>query len=355
MSSIAERCGALWQRVHSSPAKLPFPVAIPADHGAGAGAAPVAFAKDRDYFQVRFNQVFLSARRQWWSDYEPMAFAVTEFAYDKAVHAVPFLVGPSLIERYGQKIPAGMLFQDTRVAGIHPYRGGRLTTTVLLFRVRRTDHARSLLHIAENTAGVLDFSVALTTYLKLASVLLDGVEALFGMDAVQPVAGLRREFDPDAGDVFGPGFFALIDPHDPGFRAERLWVRDRQLLEGDSLATAVPFVGGDFILYSVVSSDRRSDESTLPFYPQYERALAQARHGDENSWLRARADEAALWQSVLASPDLTEPHAEELAESYRAKIRRAHRKAVENGVLGPGSGSGRRLAAIRQATALLEE
>jgi hypothetical protein len=353
MASLSERCGTIWQRVRTSPARLPEPVIIPNDHVDGAAARAQAFTKDEDYFQIRFNQVFLSDRRQWWSSYEPMAFAVTEFIYDKSVQAVPFIVGPSLVEKYGQRVPAGMLFQNTRVAGIHPYRGGRVTTTVMLFRVQRDDYARKLLHIAENTASVLDFSVALTMYVKLAGVLLDGMEALFGMESVQPVAGLRREFDPDAGDVFAPGYFALVDPHDQQFRPDRLWVRDHQLLVGDSMATAAPFRDGDFILYSIAGSKTRSDDTTLPFYAQYERARQQAGHADANSWLRARADDAALWQSVLSSPDLTEPHAAELSRAYRAKIKRIHDDAVANGVLGPGQGAAR-MSAIRQATALLE-
>ena len=357
MTSLAERCGAIWQGVRASPAELPATVLIPPDHVHGAQPEPSTFVKNQDYFQVRVNQVFLSEKRRWWSEYQPMAFAVTEFIYDKSVQAVPFVVGPSLIERYGQQVPAGMVFKNTRVAGIHPYRGGRLTTTVMLFRVRRDDYARNLLHIAESAASVVDFSAALTMYMKLAGVLLDGVESLLGMAAVEPVAGLRQEFDPDAQDQFRPGYFALIDVHDEGFRADRLWVRDHQLLYGDSLASAAPFTGGDFILHSLVRSDRRSDEATLPFYGQYEKALEQAGHSDKRSWLRARAADSVLWQAVTASPDLTKPHAAELRQQYRAEIEKEHADAVAGGVLGPaGTGTDPAIdpAVLRQATALLE-
>lgn len=354
MDSISDRCGAIWQRVRSSPAQLPAQVAIPRSHVADGSSMGSAFTKDQDYFQIRFNQVFLSDRRKWWSEYDPMALAVTEFIYDKSMQAVPFIVGPSLVQKYGQKVPAGMLFQDTRVAGIHPYRGGPVKTTVMLFRVQRQDYGRKLLNMAESAASVLDFSSALTMYVKLANVLLDGVEALFGMDTVQPVTGLRREFDPDAGDLFEPGFFALIDPHDTDFRPEQLWVRDRQLFSGDSLETATPFRAGDFILYSIVQSKTRSDDSTLPFYEQFERAKKEAGHADASSWLRARADDAVLWQRVLASPDLTEPHADELSEVYRARIQKIHDYAVDHKVLGPAPGSGAQPAKLQQATALLE-
>ncbi len=340
--------------MHASPARLPAQLAIPRDHVEGPAPAGPAFAKDQHYFQVRFNQVFLSDRRRWWSEYVPMAMAVTEFIYDKSVQTVPFIVGPSLVQKYGQKVPAGMLFQDTRVAGIHPYRGGRLTTTVMLFRIQQEDYGRKLLDIAENTAAIVDFSTALTMYVKLAGVLLDSVEGLFGMDATQPVAGLRREFDPDAGDVLEPGFFALIDPHDTAISPEQLWVRDHQLLAGDSMASATPFRAGDFILYSLVQSTVRSDDSTLPFYPQFERAKEEARHADANAWLRARADDASLWQSVINSPDLTEPHADERAQAYRARIQKIHDYAVAHNMLGPAPASAARLDKVRQATTLLE-
>ena len=39
----------------------------------------------------------------------------------------------------GQQTPVGMVFSDTRVAGIHPYRGGRLIVTVILYSVVRNE------------------------------------------------------------------------------------------------------------------------------------------------------------------------------------------------------------------------
>jgi len=172
MASVSERCGAIWQRVRSSPARLPAQVAIPRSHIAGSSSMGSAFAKNQDYFQVRFNQVFLSDRRR-----------------------------------------------------LHP-----LQHRAVQDQVRR-------FHAA--------------------------------------------------------------------------------------------------------------------FYEQFERAKKTAGHADASSWLRARADDASLWQTVLNSPDLTESHAEELSAEYRAKIQKIHSYAVDNDVLGPASGLAR-MSRVRQATALLE-
>jgi len=66
-----------------------------------------------------------------------MVFVSSELSYDSAEIAVPFVVGPSMIK--GQQTPVGMVFSDTRVAGIHPYRGGRLIVTVILYSVVRNE------------------------------------------------------------------------------------------------------------------------------------------------------------------------------------------------------------------------
>jgi hypothetical protein len=54
---------------------------------------------------VRINQLFLAASRQWFVQYDPLVFVVSEFTYNTAVTTVPFVVGPSMMETYDQQIP----------------------------------------------------------------------------------------------------------------------------------------------------------------------------------------------------------------------------------------------------------
>ena len=56
-----------------------------------------------------------------------MVFVVSEFVSDKRVETLPYVVGSSMIEQFGQQLPEGMIFADTKVAGCIPTRAARST------------------------------------------------------------------------------------------------------------------------------------------------------------------------------------------------------------------------------------
>jgi len=137
-TTLADRCGEIWDRIRQGTRRYPARVTIPRDHVDESEKLGAAFGPDLHYFQVRVNEMYLTYSRKWFSEYDPMVFVVTEFTYgQKKNEAVPFVVGPVMMEKYGQKVPTGMVFLDTRVAGPHPYRGDRLTLSVVLCRVKR--------------------------------------------------------------------------------------------------------------------------------------------------------------------------------------------------------------------------
>jgi hypothetical protein len=333
MKSLVEGWQNIWQKILQSPAHIPSRVAIPPNHVHNAQETlGTAFQPHEHYFQVRVNEMYLTYGRKWFDQYDPMVFVVSEFIYDKEEEAVPFVVGPMMMEKFGngQKMPAGMVFSDTRVAGLHPYRGGRLTLSVVLCRVKRENYARKLLQIIESAASVLDFSTALSTYVKVGSVVLDGVEALLGLGDTDPLIGFRKEFDPDAGEVLEPSYFALIDMSESQLNTDELWVLDRRLAYGKSLAEAQeqPFRKADFVLYSISQTAQRGDVTTLPFYPVWERVVEEATVAKEENWENAKAHMAILYQQMLLSADLTPKQAEELADDYESKMDAMHDRVV---------------------------
>jgi hypothetical protein len=334
MKSLIESWKNIWGSIHQSPAQIPSRITMPRDHIDEGEKLGVAFQPDEYYFQVRVNEMYLTYGREWFSKYDPMVFVVSEFTYDEKVEAVPFVVGPMMMEKYGMKIPTGMIFSNTRVAGLHPYRGGRLTLSVVLYRIQRENYARKLLQIVESAASALDFSTALSSYVKIASVVLDGVEALLGLGHTTPLIGLRKEFDPDADDILEPNYFALIDMPESELDANKLWVRDHQLIYGKSLAAAEPFREADFVLYSITQTPERSDETNLPFYPLYERVKQEATVPEENSWKRAKSNLLTLYQTLVLSPDLTRGQADKLNKKYIDEIKQLHETVVNMSTLG---------------------
>ena len=327
----------LWEQIQKSSTKTPTRLKIPntrSDHHQNTPNQP--FQPNQQYFQIRINELYLSTSRKWFSEYDPLVFAATEFIYDKKAETVPFVVGPSLIEKNGQKAPTGgsTIFSNTRVAGLHPYRGGRLTLSIVLYRVKRKDHAQALLKLIESVSSAIDFSTALRSYSKVAGVLLTGIETLFGLGDTEPVIAIRKEFDPSAGDSLEPSYFVLIDKPESELKTEQLWVRDNQLVYGATLAEAKPFREADFVLYSIVQTSDRNDITTLPFYPLFERAKEAALQGDDKSWERAKANLLSLHQTLALSPDLTPTQAKQLFSNFLEETRDAYRTAQELGSLG---------------------
>ncbi len=326
MTQLADRARAIWQQLQGAETRQPSRITIPADHIIGLDASQ-PFERNAVYFQVRVNEMYLTKSREWFSTYDPMVYVVSEFIYDKGVQSVPFVVGPALVEKFGQQTPQGMVFTNTRVAGLHPYRGGRLTLSVMLSRVERQNFPKQMLGVVESIAGAIDFSTALTSYVKVANALVDGVSSLLSLGGTQPLIGWRNEYDTDAGDLLRPTFFALIDQ--PNLASSNFWVRENQLFTGSSAQNLTPYRDADFVLYSVIQTAERSDERTLPFYAEYENILETAGRATKEGWNSAITSMMALRNAMLRSPDLTRQQARALADKYVAEIRTEFAYALE--------------------------
>ena len=326
--AFSDRIQNIFGALKATPARLPSRIQIPADRVDKPEALGPALEKDKNYFQVRVNEMFLTNQRQWFQTIDPMVFVSSEFTYDSAQVTIPFIVGPSMVK--GQQTPAGMVFSDTRVAGIHPYRGGRLALTVILYSIVRANYARQFLNMVENVAGALDFSTAVATYAKFAGALLDGVEALAGMNGTVPIVGHRREIDPDAGDDMAPGYFALVDmPEDELRKNYKLFVRENHLCYGDSVATAREFRAADYVLLNISSRADRSDTDSLAFHPLWQRVLKEASVPKADNWESAKSNMLSLYQTMVLSPDLIRDHARRLANDYGDEMQSIFNDAVK--------------------------
>lgn len=328
-ASLLDRCRDLWNRARQSPSRPPLCVSIPPGHVQQERPPGGVFEPDKHYFQVRVNELFLASGREWYRTYDPMVVVLSEFQYGRTVEAVPYIVGPAVLEKSGvTQLPVGMVFADTRVAGLHPYRGGRLTISVILCRLARRDHARQLLGTLEGVAGAFDFSTSLGAYLKLGRVVVDGIDQLLGLDDSAALAGMRREFDPDAGQPFHEGFHAIIHAPEGSINPDHLWVLNGRLFIAAPDGPAQPFRAADYVLYSVVGTGARTDLAILPFYEQWERVKAEAAGPGDDAWKSAKANMVALYQQMATSPDLTPTHARALLQQFKAEMQAIHDSAT---------------------------
>lgn len=329
MGDLSSRISALWETVKGSPAVTRARVAIPSsrvDVGAKLGTP---FARGDHYFSVRVNELYLSKAREWISTIDPMVTTVTEFIYDGQETRVPFVVGPSLIEQFGVQRPAGMTLANTRVAGLHPFRGGRISLTVILYKVTVTDHARDLMRIIQTGAAALDFGSALGGYLKVADAIITGVESVMHLGGTQPIMGHRVEYDADSPDEVMPGYHVLIDLPEKEVKPERLFVKDGRLHEGDGFDSSRPFERADFVLYSLVQDAKRSDLDLLPFNAQVKRVTREAQTPVREAWENAKVSLASLIQTARESPDLARAQCDALLTEWKAEAVRLHQDAVD--------------------------
>jgi hypothetical protein len=225
-----------------------------------------------------------------------------------------------------------MAITDTRVAGIHPFVGGSLAFTIILARVKRQSYANQLLKFVESVSGAFPVGAALAPHLKVAGVIMGGVESLFGMDETTPLIGHRFEYNAGTTPWLEPGFFALINEDERKVARDGLGVIKGRLRR-DSDGGADTFVERDYLLYSLCCLERRDDYSELPFQQSFLSALQNAGSPASEAWDRAKANLVTLFQTLLVSPDLTWNQAQEIVDLYKAKLIATHQKVESFGEL----------------------
>jgi hypothetical protein len=283
-------------------------------------------AKDGDYFTLTINELKLRDGREFFSTYDPLVYAAVEFVHDKERIAVPMLIGPSALTDKVGKLPHGFLINDIVLAGPHPFRGGRVSITIVLYKARNKDYAKRILQFVEGISAAVGIPANVALLSKVGLSLLDAFETLLEMGDSEPIVGHRIDIDTATTRGFSTGVTALIaGPED----VDDLKVRDGRLL---TLAGG-PYCRCDYVLYSVGRAHWREQESTLPFYRLTEEIGVAALAGDSHSWKRAKALLITLYQQMIACPDITREEADILFNRYKSLMLRYKEEAADTHIL----------------------
>jgi hypothetical protein len=339
MISFSELWGKITDNIINSEREQPTAVHIPpenVDPDMPERKAQMArqFEGHKDYFLVRVNQLFLQHDREWFTQVDPMVIVVSEFQYKGKQQTVPYVVGPSLIQqKFPNGAPKGMVITNEKVAGLYPFRGGELKLSVVLCQTPVGKPAQAFLKMIERSSKAFDFATALGSYITIGQVVLEGIDAMFGVNGTQPLVGYRTTIDKNAGDEFKPGYYALINKS--GVKESELWVIDDKLLKGESKDVAKDYCESDFVLYSIVRppDGKRDDIEQLPFYELWERAVNEATLLKEGGWDNARGTLVALINALALSPDLTRRQAMELMNEYSTLLKPMYEQAKKASTL----------------------
>jgi hypothetical protein len=276
--------------------------------------------------------LYLSYQSRLWVKLDPTVVVTTQFSYDgKKDVPVPFVVGPSMMDLPKEQIPAGgkMVFSNTKVAGLYPYKGGDLKLSVILCQLNRDDIAKRIMRLVDAIASALDYSTQLSSYLKIANVVIDGVEQLMGIDGLSPLIGHATQFNEATDPNPQPGCFTLINSPEGQIDQKELWVVNNQLRKGKSASDSKPFRDSDYVLYTIAGTTKRKDYEFLPFSDAWKKIREDAYKPDEESWKRAKINLSALYMTMYNSPDLTKKQALELNNDFKTEITRLHNMTVE--------------------------
>jgi hypothetical protein len=321
--------------VKSAEAKTRANFAIDRQHTDNGAALGPPFKAKHHYFRVIVHEMFLAKSREWFVEYDPMVVAAASYIYDTKVETIPFVVGPSMLKDFGYELPGGMVFNNTPVSGLNPYQGGAFTLTLVLYKVQRKNNADRLLQLVEGISKSIDPSNTLGAYLKVAGSIVDGVDAILGLQGTVPVLGYRVTIDPQVGTAMTPDYVVLIDEDSDAqtMKRERFRVIDSRLYCVDAEGKPGEFRDHDFVLFRIAQADKRTDESTLPFFPLWKAARDFASRGDDEFWKEAKSQFNTLKRSLLSSPDLTVPDSERLRSEYLEELKTVRRESVEESKL----------------------
>jgi hypothetical protein len=316
MSDLLTQISNFAQNLKAGPLLQPKAVTIAPERVLPAGSTGADITKDKCYLTLTVNELFLSKARKWYVDYQPMVVFATSFLQGGITITVPAIVGPSLLEQPGKKLPQGLLLNNIEVAGPVPYRGGTVTISVLLYRVQHTNYAKDLLKVVEGVSKAIGPTADLGMLTKIGGPLMDGLGSLLNLGDTEPIMGQRFSMSP-----VGPGgiktfYTALIGPRTQT-SPDKLSV-DFGKLKRDLGQEASEFTEDDYVLYSLAAPTRRTDDNALPFYPLFQRAKQDAFRGGEDNWKTAKATFSEVWQQMSVSPDLIPDQADELFEGWKA-------------------------------------
>ena len=313
------------QNFASSPNLPPTDFYISPENTDMSGRLKTPFKDSEHYFLVQINEMYLSKKRQWFNKIMPMVYTSVGFTYGNTAIEVPYLVGPSLLRTQIKDLARDMIFRDTAVAGWYPYTGGKFTLTVLLCQTTTNNYLLQTLNVVEKISGL--FSTNISSLVKsisgISKVVVDGFNELANSKDIQGLACFRQEFDAARLNGFMPGYYLLVDKPLSEAEKNNFFVKKNRLFYGNGFDDAQPYRDGDYVLFSLEQTDKRSDYKSFAFYDHYNKALEMASKKPVDDDKKADiADElSAMLLGMLQSPDMLEKNSIEISDDSYEKVK----------------------------------
>ena len=294
---IVDSLKRLWSKdsVHYTVAVLPDANVLPAFPSADIEA-------ERHYFRIWLAEMFLKDDRRLFREYVPVVHSAVTLTYGTLTKELPYVAGPhnlNLASELGEGVQL-----DHRLTNLLPFRGGAVDVATALVAYKEKDFFQGFVSVLNDVSGLLNAG-QLGSYLKFAETAVDGIQTLLGAGDKDIHLLFFRGFggtSPTGGHTLRSGYTAVIKANANKFDKTKLFVNDSRLLYGNTMQTAQPLTGYDYLLLRFERTESRDDAMSFEEFAKLLQTAIREGHQD-----RARGDSVIKAAEVLVweSTDLT--------------------------------------------------
>jgi hypothetical protein len=277
---------------------------------------------EKHYFRFWLSEMFLNDDRRLFREYVPVVHSTVRLQFgQKAAQELPYVAGPQDVG-LGSTLGKGVQL-DHALTNLLPFRGGMVALAAALVAYKQKDFFQGFMEVLHDVSGLLNVG-QLSATLKVVDGAVDGIQSLLGAGEKDVHLLYYKGFGGEnaaGGAPLQSGYTAVFRADARKFDPTQLWVKNRQLHYGPSMASAQPLVGYDYMLIRIEAAIARDDFLS---FEQFGKLLKDAiREG-----LSDRAKGDAIIQTALVtaydSPDLTNADrlrvAKALKQEYLAAV-----------------------------------
>jgi hypothetical protein len=157
---------------------------------------------------------------------------------------------------------------------------------------------------------------------KIGNSLASALQNITKSNDIEPIIAQVNNLNPLAEPIV-PGFYVLINCDETKLVRSNFFVKDYRLYCQDEGGKKVPYRDNDYVLYSILATDRRENLESLPFYSDFttlKTSFKDIAVMDDEQKKVISAKLFALYSRVRTSPDLTNTQMGPLNQYFKSEI-----------------------------------
>lgn len=215
---------------------------------------------EKYYFRVWLAEMFLKDDRKLFKTFIPVVHSVTKLQFgNRATQELPYVAGPvnlNLDATLGKGVQI-----NHALTNLLPFRGGSISIAAALVAYENKDFFESFMSTLNSLSGLLNIG-QLSTTLKIIDSTVNGIQNMItggNKDIHLVYSETFAGKVSDGGNPLTNGYIAIVNTSEGKIDKERLFVINSRLCYGDSIVTAKPIDGYDYILLRIELSKSRDD------------------------------------------------------------------------------------------------